>query len=201
MVLRYLGRAPDVRPRAGALWLVVGVAVWNGFFDLYVSRGAREYGRSGRSRSRARAARRWPTSWRRDARRHRRRVDLGGRRHRAACDDRARSARRDVRRHRRIEATMHPLIYDWNPSAARPPAGACSTTRRCATGCSRRRCARRRSTRRSASCTSSTRSASTRPTSACPAPDRTSSRDVERLAREIVGRAAARRAPTARRAR
>lgn len=27
-----------------ALWLVVGVAVWNGFFDLYVSRGAREYG-------------------------------------------------------------------------------------------------------------------------------------------------------------
>lgn len=26
------------------LWLVVGVAVWNGFFDLYVSRGAREYG-------------------------------------------------------------------------------------------------------------------------------------------------------------
>jgi hypothetical protein len=28
----------------GALWIVVGVAVWNGFFDLYVSRGAREYG-------------------------------------------------------------------------------------------------------------------------------------------------------------
>jgi hypothetical protein len=27
-----------------ALWLVLGVAVWNGFFDLYVSRGAREYG-------------------------------------------------------------------------------------------------------------------------------------------------------------
>ena len=27
-----------------ALWLVVGVVVWNGFFDLYVSRGAREYG-------------------------------------------------------------------------------------------------------------------------------------------------------------
>lgn len=26
------------------LWLVLGVAVWNGFFDLYVSRGAREYG-------------------------------------------------------------------------------------------------------------------------------------------------------------
>lgn len=25
------------------LWLVLGVAVWNGFFDLYVSRGAREY--------------------------------------------------------------------------------------------------------------------------------------------------------------
>jgi hypothetical protein len=25
------------------LWLVVGIAVWNGFFDLYVSRGAREY--------------------------------------------------------------------------------------------------------------------------------------------------------------
>ncbi|MEZ5318642.1 MAG: hypothetical protein R2752_14680 [Vicinamibacterales bacterium] len=23
-------------------WLAVGVAVWNGFFDLYVSRGARE---------------------------------------------------------------------------------------------------------------------------------------------------------------
>jgi hypothetical protein len=27
-----------------ALWLVVGVAVWNGVLDLYVSRGAREYG-------------------------------------------------------------------------------------------------------------------------------------------------------------
>ena len=27
-----------------ALWLVLGVAIWNGFFDLYVSRGAREYG-------------------------------------------------------------------------------------------------------------------------------------------------------------
>jgi hypothetical protein len=26
-----------------ALWLLVGAAVWNGFFDLYVSRGAREY--------------------------------------------------------------------------------------------------------------------------------------------------------------
>jgi len=26
------------------LWLVVGAAVWLGFFDLYVSRGAREYG-------------------------------------------------------------------------------------------------------------------------------------------------------------
>jgi len=28
----------------GALWIVAGVALWNGFFDLYVSRGAREYG-------------------------------------------------------------------------------------------------------------------------------------------------------------
>jgi hypothetical protein len=27
-----------------ALWIVIGVAVWNGVFDLYVSRGAREYG-------------------------------------------------------------------------------------------------------------------------------------------------------------
>ena len=26
------------------LWLLVGAAVWLGFFDLYVSRGAREYG-------------------------------------------------------------------------------------------------------------------------------------------------------------
>lgn len=25
-------------------WVVLGVAIWNGFFDLYVSRGAREYG-------------------------------------------------------------------------------------------------------------------------------------------------------------
>jgi hypothetical protein len=25
------------------LWLALGVAIWNGFFDLYVSRGAREY--------------------------------------------------------------------------------------------------------------------------------------------------------------
>ena len=50
----------------------------------------------------------------------------------------------------------------------------CSTTRRCATGCSRRRCSTRRSRRSCASCTSSTRSGSTRPTSACPAPGRTS---------------------------
>lgn len=28
---------------AAALWVLVGIAVWNGFFDLYVSRGAREY--------------------------------------------------------------------------------------------------------------------------------------------------------------
>jgi hypothetical protein len=26
-----------------AIWLVVGVAIFNAFFDLYVSRGAREY--------------------------------------------------------------------------------------------------------------------------------------------------------------
>ena len=26
------------------LWTALGIAVWNGFFDLYVSRGAREYG-------------------------------------------------------------------------------------------------------------------------------------------------------------
>jgi hypothetical protein len=26
------------------LWLLAGTAVWLGFFDLYVSRGAREYG-------------------------------------------------------------------------------------------------------------------------------------------------------------
>jgi hypothetical protein len=25
------------------LWIVVGIALWNGFFDLYVSRGAREF--------------------------------------------------------------------------------------------------------------------------------------------------------------
>ena len=34
-----------MRRRAlAALWLLVGAAVWLGFFDLYVSRGAREYG-------------------------------------------------------------------------------------------------------------------------------------------------------------
>jgi hypothetical protein len=34
-----------VTTRAVALlWLALGAAVWNGFFDLYVSRGAREYG-------------------------------------------------------------------------------------------------------------------------------------------------------------
>ena len=27
-----------------ALWLALGVAVWCGFFDLYISRGARLYG-------------------------------------------------------------------------------------------------------------------------------------------------------------
>jgi hypothetical protein len=26
-----------------ALWLVLGVAVWNGFYDLYVESGSREY--------------------------------------------------------------------------------------------------------------------------------------------------------------
>jgi hypothetical protein len=26
------------------LWLILGIAIWCGFFDLYVSRGAREYG-------------------------------------------------------------------------------------------------------------------------------------------------------------
>ena len=26
------------------VWLAIGIAVWNGFFELYVSRGAREYG-------------------------------------------------------------------------------------------------------------------------------------------------------------
>jgi hypothetical protein len=31
------------RRTIAALWLVVGIAVWNGIFDLYVSRGAREY--------------------------------------------------------------------------------------------------------------------------------------------------------------
>lgn len=31
-----------VRLVAG-LWLVAGVIIWNAFFDLYVSRGAREY--------------------------------------------------------------------------------------------------------------------------------------------------------------
>ena len=28
---------------AAASWLLIGIVVWNGFFDLYVSRGAREY--------------------------------------------------------------------------------------------------------------------------------------------------------------
>jgi hypothetical protein len=33
-----------VAPRVvAALWLVLGLAIWNAFFDLYVSRGAREY--------------------------------------------------------------------------------------------------------------------------------------------------------------
>jgi len=27
-----------------ALWFLFGIAVWLGFFDLYISRGAREYG-------------------------------------------------------------------------------------------------------------------------------------------------------------
>ena len=26
-----------------AIWIIVGAAIWNGFFDLYVSRGEREY--------------------------------------------------------------------------------------------------------------------------------------------------------------
>ena len=33
-----------MRRLAVVLWLVLATAVWNGFFDLYVSRGAREYG-------------------------------------------------------------------------------------------------------------------------------------------------------------
>ena len=31
------------RRTLAALWLVAGLALWNGIFDLYVSRGAREY--------------------------------------------------------------------------------------------------------------------------------------------------------------
>ena len=31
------------RRTIAVLWLVVGFALWNGVFDLYVSRGAREY--------------------------------------------------------------------------------------------------------------------------------------------------------------
>jgi hypothetical protein len=34
-----------VRTRVLAgLWLLAGIAIWNGFVDIYVSRGAREYG-------------------------------------------------------------------------------------------------------------------------------------------------------------
>jgi hypothetical protein len=32
-----------VRRILAAAWLVLALAVWNGFFDLYVSRGSREY--------------------------------------------------------------------------------------------------------------------------------------------------------------
>ena len=32
------------RGLAVVLWIGLGVVIWNGFFDLYVSRGAREYG-------------------------------------------------------------------------------------------------------------------------------------------------------------
>jgi hypothetical protein len=31
------------RRLAAVLWLGLGIALWNGVFDLYVSRGAREY--------------------------------------------------------------------------------------------------------------------------------------------------------------
>jgi hypothetical protein len=31
------------RRTIAVLWLIVGIALWNGIFDLYVSRGAREY--------------------------------------------------------------------------------------------------------------------------------------------------------------
>ena len=58
MVIRYLGAGVvTCRALAAVLWLVLGVAVWNGFFDLYVSRGAREYGQlrvGARARTRAR---------------------------------------------------------------------------------------------------------------------------------------------------
>ncbi len=36
-------RATAVRWSLLVMWLIVGVAVWNGVYDLYVSRGAREY--------------------------------------------------------------------------------------------------------------------------------------------------------------
>jgi len=32
------------RGLAVVLWIGLGVVIWNGFFELYVSRGAREYG-------------------------------------------------------------------------------------------------------------------------------------------------------------
>jgi hypothetical protein len=36
-------RAPVVRRVLLVAWLVVGAALWNGVFDLYLSRGVREY--------------------------------------------------------------------------------------------------------------------------------------------------------------
>ena len=68
----------------------------------------------------------------------------------------------------------------------------CSTTRRCATGCSRRRCGARRSTRSCGSCTSSTRLGIDTADIGLPGAGPHVVRDVERLAREIADAAAAR---------
>ena len=44
MVIRYLGPAREVTPRVlAALWLILGIALWNGVFDLYIRAGRREY--------------------------------------------------------------------------------------------------------------------------------------------------------------
>ena len=115
------------------LWLVLGAAVWNGFFDLYVSTGrARIRAAPGRARTGPRAR---PGHDRRDgagAARRRPCVDGVGVGGRLSAAGRASGCRCGARPQLRgvPDRAMHPLIHDWNAIDAPVQAAARHARRR-----------------------------------------------------------------------